>query len=123
MHFAAEDCQSELLVRAFQPGKIHVGVNQYTNSVIIHSGQPVENWRPQQFEVLCREDFECLLPLQSEVILFGSGNTLRFPHPSITSCVLEASTGLEIMDTAAACRTFNILLSEGRSVIAVLLLQ
>lgn len=54
-------------------------------------------------------------------MLFGSGASLRFPHPKLTADLARARIGVEAMDTAAACRTYNILLAEGRRVVALLL--
>jgi ATP-binding cassette subfamily B protein len=68
-----------------------------------------------------KADFERLLSHKPEVVLFGTGAAIRFPHPRLTRALTDARIGLEVMDTPAACRTFNILAAEGRSVIAALL--
>ncbi|HET8694282.1 MAG TPA: MTH938/NDUFAF3 family protein, partial [Aquabacterium sp.] len=60
---------------------------------------------------------------QPEVVIFGSGTTLRFPAPSLLRPLMAARIGIETMDTAAACRTYNILVAEGRRVMAALLLE
>ncbi|MEO6431968.1 MAG: MTH938/NDUFAF3 family protein, partial [Nitrosospira sp.] len=60
---------------------------------------------------------------QPEMVLFGTGATLRFPHPTLTRTLIESRIGVEVMDTAAACRTYNILTAEGRRVAAALLIQ
>ncbi|HET7157715.1 MAG TPA: MTH938/NDUFAF3 family protein, partial [Burkholderiales bacterium] len=62
-----------------------------------------------------------LLTTRPEIILFGSGATLRFPRPELTRAIAAAAVGLETMDTAAACRTYNVLTAEGRQVLAALL--
>ena len=67
-------------------------------------------------------DFKFLLALEPEIVLLGTGATLRFPRPALSHCLTQAHIGLEVMDTAAACRTYNILVAEGRRVLAALLL-
>jgi len=76
---------------------------------------------PAGFDGLEEADFERLLSHKPEVVLFGTGPAIRFPHPRLTRALTDARIGLEVMDTPAACRTFNILAAEGRSVIAALL--
>jgi uncharacterized protein len=65
--------------------------------------------------------FEQVLALAPELVIFGSGKRLRFVSPGLYRCLIEARIGVETMDTAAACRTYNVLASEGRSVVAALL--
>ena len=71
-------------------------------------------WRPQHFEQV--------LALAPELVIFGSGERLQFVSPGLYRCLIEAGIGVETMDTGAACRTYNVLASEGRSVVAALLL-
>ncbi len=73
------------------------------------------------FEALEERHFSHLASLGMEIVLLGTGPRLRFPHPSLTHSLLEARIGLEVMDTGSACRTFNILASEGRKVLAAIL--
>ena len=65
----------------------------------------------------------CLLATSPEIVLLGTGATQRFPHPKLTAPLLRARVGLEVMDTRAACRTYNILVAEGRSVTAALIIE
>lgn len=123
MHFAREDCQHELLVRSFENGQIRVGESLFERSLILSNRGLIDNWRPQQFDELQKDDFNTVAELETEIVLIGTGQSLRFPAPGLTAQLLMAGTGVEVMDTAAACRTFNILLSEGRSVAAALLLR
>jgi uncharacterized protein len=66
-------------------------------------------------------DFAALLNLSPELVLLGTGTRQRFPHPRLTRALTEARIGIEVMNTAAACRTYNILMSEGRRVVAAFL--
>ena len=80
-----------------------------------------EIFRGLAFEALEIAHFEWLCAQGAEIVLLGTGERLRFPHPSLTRPLIESGIGLEVMDTGAACRTYNLLASEGRKVLAVIL--
>jgi uncharacterized protein len=123
MHFAREDCDSELMVRACDSEQVTVGQHSYRSSLILTPQRVISDWRPSRQDELSEQDFELALSLQPEILLLGTGSRLRFPAARLTASILASGTGFEVMDTAAACRTFNILLSEKRQVIAALLLD
>jgi len=123
MHFAREDCNSGLVVRACDDGQITVGQQSYRSSLILTPDRVIPDWRPRRYEEITEQDFDVVLSLQPEIILLGTGSTLRFPPVKLGASILVTGTGFEVMDTAAACRTYNILLSEKRKVIAALLLE
>lgn len=123
MHFAREDCSSEQLIRAYEQGLVIVGEKKIRTSLIVAPGQLVTPWRPRHAAELRREDFQPVLALEPEILLLGTGSRLEFPSPSLTVALLQAGIGVEVMDTAAACRTYNILLAEERRVAAALLLD
>jgi len=79
-------------------------------------------WPVAAFEDLAQEHFALIAELKPEVVLLGTGNRLRFPHPHLTAALTRARIGLEVMDVQAACRTYNILMSEERVVAAALVL-
>jgi uncharacterized protein len=83
----------------------------------------IPDWRPRRNEEITVPDFDEVLSMQPEIILLGTGTTLRFPSVQLSGSILATGTGFEVMDTAAACRTYNILLSEKRKVVAALLLE
>ncbi len=122
MHFVKDDFNSERMVRAYSDGRVTVGERDYHRSVILAPDRLVDDWRPQQHDDLTARDLEPILGMRPEILLLGTGSTLRFPAAGLTAELLEAGIGVEVMDTAAACRTFNILLSEDRHVVAALLL-
>jgi uncharacterized protein len=105
-------------------GDGYVMVNQvrYEQNLIVLPDRIIERWEVSSFDQLATDDFDLLLSLQPEMVLLGTGRTLRFPHPRLTRSLLESGIGLEVMDTNAACRTFNILTAEGRRVAVALLL-
>ncbi len=122
MHFVQEDFSSALLIRGYDNGEIRVGDQTYKHSIILTHQRIIDDWRPQSKDELEAGDFELIRSLDAEILLLGTGPTLSFPSPALTAPLLEAGIGVEVMDTAAACRTFNVLLSEGRPVVAALLL-
>jgi uncharacterized protein len=79
-------------------------------------------WDVAGFEQLDTASFDALLALKPEVVLLGTGKTHRFIHPKLIKRLTEAGIGVECMTTAAACRTYNILMAEGRSVAAALII-
>ena len=110
------------LIRAYAPGRITINEEVYTTSLIVTPRQVVTEWPPASFADLLAGHFEIITPLQPEVVILGTGARLQFPAPSLTRSLVEAGIGLEVMDTGAACRTYNFLMSDGRRVVAALLM-
>ena len=110
------------VVTGLGPGWVRIGATEYRDNLVLTSETIFLGWAALGFDGLADSDFKVLLPHKPEVVLFGAGPTIRFPHPRLTSALTDARIGFEVMDTPAACRTFNILAAEGRSVVAALLL-
>ena len=108
-------------ISAYEPGWIEVNGHKYTGSLVISSESGCSTWSVGQFEALNAEYFHELMQFKPELIVFGSGHTLRFPKPIWLAGLMQRGIGVETMDTPAACRTYNILASEGRLVLAALL--
>lgn len=104
-------------------GYVVVNQTRYERSMIVLPDRIIDPWEAGKFEQLTTAHFQFLLSLQPEMVLFGTGATLRFPHPRLTRDLVESGIGVEVMDTAAACRTYNILSAEERRVAAALLIQ
>ena len=102
-------------------GGVWVGAQSHEGSVVVPWSGALRAWPPRRFDELVQAHFDSLLADQPELVIFGSGKQLRFPKPELLRTLIERRIGLETMDTAAACRTFNVLVSEGRNVIAALL--
>ena len=83
----------------------------------------VEHWQPRSLGSMTEADFGMLAGLGVEIVLLGTGKRLCFPHPRLTAPLLNRRIGLEVMDTGAACRTYNILSGEGRNVAAALIIE
>ncbi len=121
MKLQADNAEGVNLVRAYETGRIVVNADTYLHSVIVPPSGAVQAWACQKVEDLTLADFEQLAQARPEVLIFGSGKTLRFPPPALLRPLMAARIGLETMDTAAACRTYNILVAEGRQVFAALI--
>jgi uncharacterized protein len=109
-------------ISGYGPGWVGVGTEKITHNVILGSHGERLPWAAR-YEDLGPEDFEAIANLQVEVVIFGSGPRLRFPQPAWLAPLAERRIGIETMDTAAACRTYNILAQEGREVAVALLLD
>ena len=101
-------------------GYVLVNGERFEASVIVLA-ERVERWPVAAVDELTEAHFAQLAALGAEVVLLGTGGRLRFPHPRLTQALARAGIGLEVMDTQAACRTFNILVAEERKVAAALL--
>lgn len=110
------------LIRDYAQGHISVNAQTYRRSLIITAEHVQTDWPPQRFEELQPRHFSEIVEWGPEIVLIGTGARLRFPGPEIRRMFLDAQIGLEIMDTAAACRTYNIITMEGRRVAAALLM-
>lgn len=102
---------------------VAINLERHDSSIIVMPELPVAAWPVASFAALSPEHFEALLDMAPEVVVFGSGTRLRFPHPKLTAALAERRIGVETMDFGAACRTYNILMSEGRRVAAALLIE
>jgi uncharacterized protein len=110
------------LVTGLGDGWIKVGATEYRDNCVLTPEGVQTGFAPQGFAALSEHDFAQLLEHRPEIVLLGTGARQQFPHPRLTQALTAAHVGLEVMDTRAACRTFNILLGEGRRVIAALIL-
>ena len=108
------------VVTAFGAGWVRVGVDEYRENIVLLPDAIVKGWASAGFAALAERDFARLLTYKPEIVLIGTGATQLFPHPRLTAALLAAHVGVEAMDTGAACRTFNILVAEGRRVAAAL---
>jgi uncharacterized protein len=122
MKFHLETATSNLITGC-GPGWVRVGNEEYRENVVLTAAGVTRGFAPGGFEHLTAEDFKALLEGSPEIVLLGTGATQRFPRPAVTAPLHDARVGLEVMDTRAACRTYNILLAEGRTVSAALIVD
>jgi uncharacterized protein len=121
MRFNLDFNDSGTIIRGYREGSVTVNDQEIRQSVIITPGQ-ILPWPPQSFADLETAHLADLSDLEPELVLLGTGNRQQFPPPAITHPLLNQGIGVEVMDTAAACRTYNILVAEGRRVVAALLM-
>jgi uncharacterized protein len=108
-------------IRSYAPGRIVINEIEYTRSVLLSPEQLDDGWPPQSPDDIIPDHIRVAMEQAPEVILLGTGERQRFPPREVMQTALRAGVGIEVMDTGSACRTFNILLGEGRRVVAALL--
>jgi uncharacterized protein len=91
-------------------------------SCLISAERLIDNWRPQSLDELREEDLDAVFALQPEIVVLGSGARQRFPDTRLLAAILSRGIGCEVMDSGAACRTYNVLVSESRRAVAALFL-
>jgi uncharacterized protein len=110
------------LVRGYSPGQLRIGERTYSSSVLVTATHLLAPWRPNSVQDLTAADLEPLLELAPEVVLLGTGARQQFADPRVLAELHARRIGVEVMDTAAACRTYNVLVTEGRRVAAALII-
>ena len=110
------------VIRAYAPGRINVSDVMLAKSFIVAPDRLVEDWRPQHFEDIKAEDLKVALALDPEILIIGTGKEQHFLSGEMMAALSKGGIGVEVMDTAAACRTYNVLLSEDRKVVAAILM-
>ena len=117
------DKSSVQSITGYGAGWIAVDGERIAHSVVIGSSGLRQNWNCQRFTDLTADHFALLAAVDTELVVFGSGDRIQFPPPSWLGALMGKRIGLETMDTRAACRTYNILAGEGRRVVAALLIE
>ncbi|QIL43289.1 Xcc1710-like domain-containing protein [Acidovorax sp. HDW3] len=105
------------------PGWVQVGPDKIAHSVLLGPNGLRQPWDCTRFDALTAAHFAALAALDVELVLFGSGERLRFVPPAWLAPLMQRRIGVETMDSAAACRTYNFLLAEDRRVALALLLE
>jgi len=118
MKFSEDKIDQGYYVSGYEDGAILVNGSAKTASFIISLEELIDDWAPAHIDELSTQHMQPLLELQPELVLIGTGQTLKFPAIEHYACLIQQNIGVEIMDSAAACRTYNILLGEGRKVAA-----
>ena len=106
-----------------EPGRIWVASTPFRHSVLVPWRGEVLDWQAAALADLTAAHFERIAALKPELVIFGSGRQLRFLPQALMRALYERRIGVETMDTAAACRTFNVLVAEGRMVLGALLVE
>ena len=123
MKFSEDKVDQGYHITAYEQGVVMVSGSPKTGSFIISLEQLIEDWAPSHIDQLRKQHIQPLLELEPELVLIGTGESLKFPAMEHYASLIQHNIGVEIMDSAAACRTYNILLSEGRKVVAGIILE
>jgi uncharacterized protein len=110
-------------ITGYGDGYVEINKAPYGHSVLLRSDGDISEWQAQTFDDLGPSHFAQMVDLKPELILIGTGSRQRFPKPELLKSLIEAKIGFEIMDSQAACRTYNILVGEGRQVLLALIVE
>ena len=102
-------------------GVVQVNGERLSSSCVVTPNHLIRDWPPRHLDELEAGHLEQLVELEPEMVLLGVGARLRFPHPDLLRPLQQRGIGVEVMDTAAACRTYNLLKGDGRRVVAALI--
>jgi uncharacterized protein len=123
MKLQADRIEGQNAIARHGDGGVLVNGIEHRRSVVVPWRGEVVPWNVSHFEALTADHFASLAALEPALVIFGSGARIRFAHPILMRSLIDRRIGVETMDTAAACRTYNVLLAEGRLVIAALLFE
>ena len=122
MKFAEENLNEGYFITSYETGKLRVNGKTIDTSLVIAPDQLIEDWSITDISEFTTGHVDKIISLKPELVLIGTGNLLTFPDISIYAGLIQLGIGVDIMDTGAACRTYNILSSEGRRVVAGLII-
>jgi uncharacterized protein len=118
MQLTLENPDFKYLLRGTQANTVLVNDRWMTESFILSPNELIESWRPDAILDLTADDMNAVLALKPSVVILGTGQRQKFPSPAVMASCLTQGVGIEVMDNAAAARTFNVLATEGRKVVA-----
>lgn len=122
MRFTLDRHPTANLVTYVGPDGIRVGEHYLTRSVILSAAELVGHWPVHDVQALDETALAPALALRPEILILGTGAHILFPDASLFAALAHRGIGLEVMNTAAACRTYNVLVNEDRPVVAALIL-
>jgi uncharacterized protein len=122
MKFAQDSQEDGYVITAYDSSSITINGKMFSQSLVVANTQLNENWDIASIELLTPGHIDLVLSFKPELILIGTGSKLTFPAIEVYAGIIERGIGVDFMDTGAACRTYNILMSEGRDVVAGLIL-
>ena len=122
MKFERDEAPGRNTFTGYGEGYVEVNRKRYSASLVVAGDRLVADWPVASVEGLTADHFAAVVALAPEIVLLGTGARFTFPPPARLAPLYQAGIGVEVMDTPAACRTYNILLGEGRNVVAALVL-
>jgi uncharacterized protein len=117
-----EQAEGKNMFTGYGEGYVAVNGARHSASLVVSADRIITDWPAASLESLSADHLAAIVELKPEIVLLGSGAAFRFPELALLAAFHKAGIGVEVMDTPAACRTYNILLGEGRNVIAALIL-
>lgn len=121
MKIEREQAEGKNLFTGYGQGYVEVNKKRYAASLVVSGDRLVADWPLASVAEISADHVAAILDLKPEIVLLGTGATFVFPDRARLAPLYNAGLGVEVMDTPAACRTYNILLGEGRNVIAALI--
>lgn len=121
MKFERDPADGRNTFTGYGAGYVEVNGKRYSSSLVVSGDRLVVDWPAGSVDALAADHLAAILELKPEVAILGTGSAFRFPDPARLAPLHQARIGVEVMDTPAACRTYNILLAEGRGVVAALI--
>ena len=120
MKFEQDNAAGRNTFTGYGEGYVEVNRQRHAASVVVGADHVITDWPAKSIEALTADHFAAVVALRPEIVLLGTGARFAFPAPALLAPLRQAGIGVEVMDTPAACRTYNILLGEGRNVVAAL---
>lgn len=118
MKFSETDRSAGHLIEGYGADGIVIDGRPLRPGLAVTPQRVVQSWGPSSADLLTAEHIDDLIALEPQIIVLGTGARQIFPDPAIYARAMEQRIGVEVMDTGAACRTYNILMAEGRRVVA-----
>ncbi len=122
-HLNLDENRAVYQIKAYKPGYIQVNEKVFTHSIVISAEKLVTDWQPQSITELTSQHLDVIAAMQPTILLLGTGTSLQFPDITLYGHLINQNIGVEIMDTSAACRTYNALTAENRNVVAALIIK
>lgn len=123
MQIYLDNNTSQYLIKDYQPGQLRINDDMFDKSVLVSAESLDVNWQPQSISELTAAHVEAISALKPEIFILGTGETQVFPNAELFKSLVDNKIGFEVMTTQAACRTFMVLTSEARRVIAGLIIR
>jgi len=119
--FERDEAQGRNTFSGYGEGYVAVGGTRHSASLVVSADRVITDWPAASVDALTADHLAAIVELKPEIVLLGTGAKFTFPEQSLLAPLYKAGIGVEVMDTPAACRTYNILLGEGRNVVAALI--
>jgi len=116
-----EQAEGRNMFTGYGEGYVAVNGTRHSTSLVVSAERLITDWPVGSVQGIGADHLAAIVELSPEIVLLGTGPKFEFPEPRVLAPLHQARIGVEVMDTAAACRTYNILLGEGRNVVAALI--